>query len=94
MLAYAIVQNDNVLVGSLMPGSGASSEEVSIPPGFISSFTVEWDTGTTSLSPGIYQVYAVLAASQDYPEYFGGGSSELNDTLYDKLIPAEIELLP
>lgn len=94
IMAYAIVKDGEILVGSLMPGNGKTPDEIIIPAGGMEAFQAEWSTEATTLEPGIYEVYAILAASASYPDFFRPDAVELNHTLFDKLIPVEIELLP
>jgi len=94
MLTYAIRKDGQVLVGSLLPGDGALGEEVVLGPGEVRQFETTWHTDSLVLEGGVYQIYALLAASETYPDYFDPETPELNESLYEKLPFAEVEVLP
>jgi hypothetical protein len=93
MFAVAVVADGRTHIGSLMPGSNPTPEEVTLAPGEQRTFQVTWRTEATPLAPGFYNVYAILAASETYPDFFSADFPELNDALFAKLVPAPIELV-
>jgi len=95
MAAYAVRHEGQTVVGGLYPGQGAEPQEVELLPEEIQSFTMSWTIDNYELGPGEYQIYAILTNSGQYPEYFSAdaGSSELNESLFSKLIPVTVTLL-
>ncbi len=95
MTAFAVRHDDQTVVGGLFPGSGVEPQSVTLHAFEVQTFQLNWIIDNPDLQPGQYQIYALLCVSADYPDYYiqdTGGGSELNDSLYAKLTPAEITI--
>ncbi len=95
MTAFAVRRDGETVVGGLFPGAGAEPQSVTLQPGEVQTFELNWIIDNPDLDVGDYQIYGILCASADYPDYFSQESStaaELNESLYKKLTPATITI--
>ena len=95
MTAFAVRRDGETVVGGLFPGAGAEPQSVTLQPGEVQTFELNWIIDNPDLDVGDYQIYGLLCASADYPDYFSQESStaaELNESLYTKLAPATITI--
>ncbi len=95
MTAFAVRHEGVTVVGGLFPGQGAEPQSVTLAPGETQDFALNWIIDNPELGAGEFQIYALLTVSETFPDYFTPDSetaAELNESLFDKLVPATITI--
>ncbi len=93
--AMAVVRNGEVVYGGLVPGLVEDEIQITFAPGDTLFYEFLWKIEGTDVSPGEYEIYAVLTSDLTHPEYFTkptAGQTDLNAGLFARLRPAVVRV--
>ncbi|MCC6160318.1 MAG: hypothetical protein IT350_19860 [Deltaproteobacteria bacterium] len=93
--AMAVVRNGEIVFGGLVPGLVDDETVLTFEPGDTLFYEFLWKIGGINISPGEYEIYAVLTSDLTHPEYFSkpvDGQADLNAGLFERLRPAVIRV--
>ncbi|MCL4236467.1 MAG: hypothetical protein KJ042_18345, partial [Deltaproteobacteria bacterium] len=93
--AMAVVRGGEVVYGGLVPGLIDDETRITLEPGDTLFYEFLWKIEGMGISPGEYEIYAVLTSDLTHPEYFSTpteGQTDLNAGLFARLRPAVIRV--
>lgn len=92
-VALAVVKEEMILVGDLLPGDLEEAESITIEPAIPQVFEISWMLDDVKMESGSYEIYSVITDNVNFPSYFSHDTTlleQFNYTLFEKLSPAII----